>query len=413
MKSPLIFLAACLLIGCSCKKSEPQKAGEMKNVPLTQEQKSVIGKSNAFGFAFFQAMQPFAGADKNLMVSPLSISMALGMTRNGAAGSTLDSMTRVLGFEGLGESEINSSYQYIMETFSGLDPGVQVSVANSIWYRNTFTVEQSFTDVNKNYFSAIVTPLDFSDPGSVTTINNWVSAGTKNLIPKIVESIPADMVMYLINAVYFKGKWRHQFEKENTAPKPFRLADGSDVQTPSMLQQCDLPYFDGDGFEAVELPYNQGNFVMTILLPETGSSPAAVIATLSQGNWDTWSGNFATTDVVLQLPKFKYEYDEQAMIPILTAMGMGGAFDDQLADFTRINSNGGLYISEVKHKTYIETNEEGTEAAAVTSVGISVTSAGPGSTVYFTVDRPFVYFITEKSTGTILFIGTVVNPAVN
>ena len=410
MKPLILFLSVMLLFAMACKKNEPAKAGEMKQVPLTSSQKSVISESNAFGFAFYQAIQPFAPAGQNLMVSPLSISMALGMARNGAAGSTLDSMTRTLGCSGMADTAINGSYKYILSTFTGLDPSVKVMIANSIWYRNTFPVLPSFLSVSRDYFSASVTPLDFNDPASVPIINNWVSVKTNNLIPKIIENISPDMVMYLINAVYFKGSWRSQFDKSKTAPKPFTLADGSVIQAPAMIQQSHFNYFQGDGFQAVELPYNQGNYNMIVLLPSAGSSPSFVASQLSQEKWLQWSKNFASTDVVMQLPKFKYGYDEQSMLPILKAMGMGIAFDDQRADFTRINANGGLYISEVKHKTFIETNEEGTEAAAVTSVGISTTSAGPGGTVYFTVDRPFLYFISEKATGTILFIGTVMNP---
>ena len=287
---------------------------------------------------------------------------------------------------------------------------MKLAIANSIWYRNTFTVEQPFIDLNRKYFSAEVTAVDFTSPEAVTAINNWVSANTNNLIPRIVENIPEQMVMYLINAVYFKGSWRYRFDESKTEPMPFWPAGASMVEVPTMVQQEDLRYLDGDGFQAVELPYNQGNFTMTVLLPDPGSSPGALIRRLSQENWENWSSNFIQTEVHLSLPKFKYEYEEKAMIEAMAKMGMGIAFDEQRADFTRINRNGDLYISEIKHKTYIETNEEGTEAAAVTSVGVGVTSVGPTGPVYFVVDRPFVYFISEKSTGTMLFMGTVRQP---
>ena len=410
MKAFILFFAVFFLLGVSCKNNETPTPGEIMQVPLTQTQKQLISSNNAFGFEFFKTIQQFADTTRNLMVSPLSVSMALGMTRNGAAGGTLDSMTRTLGFTGLTGNEINESCQFILKTFTTLDPKVELSIANSIWYKNTFPVEQEFILTNQNYFEASVTPLDFTDPESVTTINKWVSDKTNNLIPKIIESIPENMVMYLINAVYFKGIWKYQFDKNKTAPRTFYLADGTTVQAPAMMLQGDILYYKGLDFSAVDLPYNQGNFTMTVLLPDSGYSPGNLVNRLSQENWILWSGNFIKTDVVLQLPKFKYEYDEKKMVPVLTKMGMGVAFDPENADFTRINVNGELFISEVRHKTYIETNEEGTEAAAVTSVGITTTSAGPGNTVYFYVNRPFVYFISEKSTGTLLFIGTVMNP---
>jgi serine protease inhibitor len=395
----------------SCKKEKTDNTpGEFKQVNLTEKQKQLINTSNAFGFEFFKKVNEISGSSANMMVSPLSVSMALGMTRNGAANGTLEAMTNALGFAGMSDTEINESYKYIIETFAGLDPKVKLQIANSIWYHNTFSVEQAFIQTNQQYFDASVTPLDFSSPTAVQLINAWVNEKTNTLIPKIIDEIPGGTVMYLVNAVYFKGQWRNQFDKGNTQKKPFRLADGTEIQAESMIQHETHPFYQGSGFIAIELPYNQGNYVMSILLPDAGKTVDDVISSLSQENWNTWSGQFANRDIQLQLPKFKYEYNEKQMKPILSDMGIGVAFDPDNADFTRINSDGGLYISKVIHKTYIENNEEGTEAAAVTAVEVGVTSAGPDQTYYFTIDRPFVYFIQEKSTGTILFIGTVMNP---
>jgi len=395
----------------SCKKEKTDNTpGEFKQVNLTEKQKHLINTSNSFGFDFFKKVNEISGSDKNLMVSPLSVSMALGMTRNGAAGSTLEAMTNTLGFAGMSETEINESYKYIIETFNGLDPKVKLQIANSIWYHKTFSVEQPFVLANQQYFNASVTSLDFSSPTAADIINEWVNEKTNQLIPKIIDQIPGDAVMYLVNAVYFKGQWRYQFEKGKTVQKPFHIYDGTEVQVPTMTQHEKHPFYKGPGFAAIELPYNQGNYVMSVLLPDEGKTVNDVVAQLSQANWNTWSGQFSEKDIQLQLPKFKYQYYENQMKPILSDMGMGVAFDSDKADFTRINANGGLYISRVMHKTYIETNEEGTEAAAVTAVEVGVTSVGPDQPYYFTIDRPFVYFIREKSTGTILFIGTVMNP---
>ncbi len=406
--SMLILTFSFLTISCSKEKTDTP--GEFKQVNLTEKQKQLINTSNAFGFEFFKKVNGISGSDANMMVSPLSVSMALGMTRNGAAGSTLEAMTNTLGFAGMSDTEINESYKYIIEIFAGLDPKVKLQIANSIWYHNTFSVEQPFVLANQQYFNASVTPLDFSGPTAVNTINNWVNEKTNKLIPKIIDQIPGEAVMYLVNAVYFKGLWRFQFDKAKTLQKPFYLSDGTEVQAPAMSQHETLPYFNGSGFEAIELPYNQGNFTMTVILPEAGKNVNDIIPLLSQENWNSWSALFLNRDVQLQLPKFKYEYEEKQMKPILSDMGMGVAFDPNNADFTRINSDGGLYISRVLHKTYIATDEEGTEAAAVTAVEVGVTSVGPDQPYYFTIDRPFIYFIQEKSTGTILFIGTVMNP---
>ena len=409
----LILLLFFALLSPACEKKD-NKPTDMKPVDLTEKQKALISESNAFGFEFFKKITSASGVNNNMMVSPLSVNMALGMTRNGAVSSTLKAMTDVLGFGQMSDLEINSSYKYLLETFSALDPKVKVAIANSIWCRNTFSVEPAFIETNKTYFDAEVTPLNFSDPASVKTINNWVSSKTNNLIPKIIEAIPSEVVMYLINAVYFKGQWKYQFETKNTENRNFTLASGETIQAESMLTRADLNYYAGDGFEAVEMPYNQGNYTMTVILPAKNSSVAQTVNKLSQEQYNNWLKNFVSTDIQIQLPKFKFSYDEKAMIPVLTAMGMGVAFDPIHADFTRINADGNLYISEVKHKTFIETNEEGTEAAAVTSVAVGVTSIGPGyQPRNFVVDRPFLFFINEKATGTILFIGVVSNPLNN
>jgi len=412
MKRFLVIIALVITAGFafSCSKEKTDTITSFTPVNLSADQKQLVVQSNAFGFEFFKKVNEISGSNTNMMVSPLSVSMALGMARNGAAGTTLDAMNSTLGFAGMSDEQVNESYQHIIGTFTSLDPKVKMQIANSTWYRNGFEVEPAFISANRQYFNSEVTALDFADPASVNTINGWVSDKTNKLIPTILDQIPADAVMYLVNAVYFKGQWKYQFETANTAQKPFILPNGTVVQAPSMNQHATFQYFKGTGFEAIELPYNQGNFVMSVLLPDAGKSVGDIIPLLSQENWNTWSKQFADRDIKLQLPKFKYAYEEKEMKPILSGMGMGVAFDADQADFTRINPEGGLYISRVLHKSYIATDEEGTEAAAVTAVEIGVTSAGPDQVYHFTVNRPFIYFIQEKSTGTILFIGTVMNP---
>lgn len=411
MKKTVSILTLTMLsfVNIGCEKGKSQATDEMKPVALTSKQKQVITGSNAFGFDFFSKVNELSGSDANLMVSPLSVSMALGMTRNGAANKTLEAMTDALGFAGMTDTEINDSYKYIVETFATLDPKVKLQIANSIWYREGFTVEPSFIKTNQTYFNAEVSSLNFSSASAVDIINDWVKEKTNELIPEILDEIPSDAVMYLVNAVYFKGQWKYKFDKEKTVPKTFTLANASKVQVPSMIQHGTYNYFKAADFEAVELPYNQGNYTMTVLLPNYNKNVGGVISQLTQANWETWNQQFKETDIQLQLPRFKYKYKEENMKPILTALGMGVAFTEN-ADFARINPDADLLISRVLHNTFIETNEEGSETAAVTVVEIKETSAGPEEPHYFTVDRPFVYFISEKSTGTILFIGTVMNP---
>jgi len=412
MKPLQIIIMFIMITGLSsaCKKDSARETPGMKQVQLTEKQKQLINDNNAFGFEFFRKVNEYSPGNANLMVSPLSVSMALGMTRNGAMGTTLDGMNQALGFGSLTEQEINESYKYILETFTGLDPNVKLSIANSIWYRNTFTVEQPFITTNQQYFNASVAPLDFTNPASAGTINSWVSEKTNKLIPRIIDAIPENAVMYLINAVYFKGQWKYKFEAANTKPKTFYLANNTQTEVNSMQQRATYPYLQRPGFRAVEMPYSQGNFTMTVILPDADKTVNDVISQLTLENWTSWSLQFTDTDIELQVPKFRYEYAEKQMKSILSAMGMSVAFDPDNADFSGINSDGGLYISDVKHKTFIETNEEGTEAAAITSVEVGTTSVGIDEPVHMNIDRPFVYFIQEKSSGTILFIGTVMNP---
>lgn len=402
------FLLCSFVLLVSCQK-ESTPSAEIKPVPLTEKQQAVVQQSNSFGFEFFKKAYSYSGCEKNFMVSPLSVSMAFGMARNGASNQTLEQMTEALGMSGMTDQEVNSSYKYILETFSNLDPKVRLSIANSIWYRNTFSVEQDFLSTNHDYFQAELEALDFNDPGSVDVINNWVSNKTNALIPKIISSISADMVMYLINAVYFKGQWKYNFEKSNTRDDVFMMEDGSTVSTPFMSQKASFKYYSNELFKGIELPYNQGNYNMVVLLPESGKGVNDVITGLSQENWKTWYRKFGNAEVSLKLPKFKFAYEEKKMVPVMAEMGMPDAFNPDLADFSRIHAGGGIYISEVKHKTFIETNEEGTEAAAVTSIGFETTSVGPKE-LEFIADKPFVFFIHEKQSGCILFIGTVMNP---
>lgn len=411
MKALRVFLAVLILFPLlSCEKSK--KVGdEFKPVNLSEKQRMLIASSNEFGFEFYKKVVLQADNNSNFMVSPLSISMALGMTRIGAANATLDSMNKTLFVSGLSETEINEAYKSIIETFSTLDPDVDMQIANSMWYKQGFDVNPDFLNTNRTYFNAEITNLDFANPESVITINNWVDKKTNHLIQKIVDQIPAEAVMYLINAIYYKGQWKYQFEPKDTKDLDF-FVNGSAIKVPTMRQQADLNYFKGENFEAVEIPYNQGNFNCTVLLPDVGKTVLDISPQLSFSNWSDWNDQFKMHVVNLEIPKFKYEYEEKNIEPVLTDMGMGIAFDENLADFSRINPDHQLFISKIKHKTFIETNEEGTEAAAATSVEVGTTSVNPNEPqpLYVQINRPFIYLITEKSSRTILFIGVVRNP---
>ena len=344
------------------------------------------------------------------MISPLSVSLALAMTYNGADGDTKEAMKKTLELYGLTVDEINENYKILIDALASVDPKVLMSIANSIWYRQTFEVEQDFINVNENYFNAEVSPLDFNDPDAVTTINNWVAGKTKNKITEILDAIPADAVMYLINAIYFKGIWKYEFDESDTEEKPFYLSDGTTKDVPMMIQEASFNYLSNDILQAVEMPYGAGNYSMIILLPQYNKSLDDIIDQLSNENWNKWLSEFYEAEKLqIHLPKFKFEYKNQ-LNDELKNMDMGIAFDPEYADFSKINSTWQLFISRVIHKSFIEVNEEGTEAAAVTLVEMNYTSFGGETGIHFYVNQPFIFAIKEKYTNTIIFMGKVMEP---
>jgi serpin B len=261
---------------------------------------------------------------------------------------------------------------------------------------------------NKKYYSAEISSLDFNSPDAVKTINNWVAAKTQNKIQNIIEEIKPSQVMFLLNAIYFKGAWQKEFNTKSTSDLPFYPENGKSIQVPTMQRLDTVPYMSNEVFSAIKLNYGKGNYNMYIFLPNQGKTISDFIKNLNKANWESWIKNFKTTNSVdIRFPKLKYAYDIK-LNDALTSMGMGVAFTGA-ADFRGINRDGGLYIDYVRHKTFIELNEEGTEAAAVTIVAIDKMSAGPQK-IPFYLNQPFIYAITEKDTGTILFIGSVKNP---
>ena len=409
MKPIRIFpiVLAVTLAACSRDMSiEPQQVVVR---PLSADEMAVNRSAMDFGFELLDKLQ--AGAPyENIFISPLSISMALAMTLNGADGETYAAMAKTLRAAGLAEQARNEAYKSLIELLTTIDRRVQMEIANAVWIRQGFDVEPVFIAANQDYFSAMVKSLDFAGPAALLTINGWCKDKTHGKISQILDAIPGEAVMYLMNAVYFKGYWLYQFDKEMTHDREFYTSPTITLPCKMMIQTNDrFRYFADDAMQAIDLPYGNGQFSMTILLPSYDNSPQRLIADLNAQNMAELQNRFRTQRGTLELPKFKLEYRQQ-LNNALAAMGMGVAFTDR-ADFTRINKNGNLLISEVLHKTFVQVDEEGTEAAAVTSVGIALTSVGPAQDEFrMVVDRPFLFFIREKSTGTILFLGVVHKP---
>jgi serpin B len=363
----------------------------------------VIDAANAFGFNLLRELAA-DDPEQNLFISPLSASMALGMTLNGAAGNTYDGMLEALALQGLGQEEINLTYDSLIELLDGLDPAVTFQLANSVWAREGFPVLPDFLQRVQDHFDATAESVDFSDPATLDRVNDWVKEGTGGKIEKMFDSFPGNLVMILLNAIYFKGDWTDAFDRDRTQDGVFTLADGSTKTAKLMHRRADLLYLDDADFQAVELPYGGGAYAMTVVLPRHGVRLAEVVAELDAPTWSAWTDALAEQDLTLDLPRFTVEWEEK-LNEVLIRLGMEDAFDPGRADFTRLTARGGIWVDEVKQKTFVEVNEEGTEAAAATSVSM-VDSAPPG----VRVDRPFLVAIRERLSGTILFLGAIYDP---
>ncbi len=401
----ILIINVILFICSSCSK---ESLGIKKNsADFTQTQEQIFNSSNTFGLYLLHDLIDSTQSSENIFISPLSISLALTMTYNGAAGQTAIDMQKTLGYEGMSKEDINKTCKELINIILNLDPKVVMEIANSIWYRNSFTVKPDFINLNKDYFNAEVHPADFNSSETVNLMNDWVKNKTHEKIDKIIDQIDPDAIMYLINAIYFKGTWKYRFETKNTKKESFYLADGNTFDTDFMVQQDTFKYMSNDLLSAVELPYGDGKFSMVIMLPQTKKTYLDVIQNLNATNWDSWNSAMKPQDVQIHLPKFKFSYEKE-LNKNLDRMGMGIAFGDQ-ADFSNI-SDAGLFISFVLHKSFVEVNEEGTEAAAVTIVGIVGTSnMGPTYKIMY-VNKPFVFAIKENTTNSILFIGLVKQP---
>lgn len=409
----MMFLASLTMLVMACNSNDAEKPDDsayQQKIFLNEKAAVVVDANNAFGFKLFNKINEDTPADNNIVISPLSVSMALGMTMNGANGNTRTAMENTLELQGSTAEAINESYQTLIQALTTVDPDVTMEIPNSIWHRNDFEVIQGFIDVNQDCFFAEVNPLNFSDPASVDIINNWVAESTHDKITTILDQIDPGAVMFLINAVYFKGTWNYEFDEQYTEPATFYLSDGTTKQVDMMKQEATLHYSSNELFEAVDLYYGSGNFSMVIMLPKGSNGPDDIITQMNEETWNTWMNSFSEFNIQLSLPKFKIDYNKQ-LNEALMQLGMGIAFDPTGADFSNINAFYELFIGFVQHKTYIDVNEEGTEAAAVTIVGMYTTDVGEGNPPYsFVVNKPFLFAIKEQDTDAVLFLGKVMEP---
>lgn len=411
----LFFMGSCEKGNGVTEKTEPIE------IILTSAQTKVADNGNTVAFTYLaniSEQEALENKRKNVMISPFSLNLAMAMCWNGADGQTKEQIKNTLGFVGNTDDDVNSFFKKMIETLPKTDPSVKLSIANSIWQHKDFAVLESFMDTNKKWFNASVQSLDFRNGNSVNIINDWCSNNTNGMIKKIIDEIKPNEVLFLINALYFKAPWKNEFKTEKTTMQPFHLRDGSSKNVSTMNQEITCQYSEGTRYRAATLPYGNEAFNMTFILPNDGYLPEDLFTLLepissTTNVWSTIINNKSLNKLDIYLPKFKFEYEIE-FNDILKKMGITDAFSASLANFSRIAQiqppYNNLVISKVIQKTAIEVNEKGSEAAAVTSVGIGVTSVGPNKNE-FRVNRPFIFVISEKHTSTILFAGKVEIPS--
>jgi len=415
MRRTYIFLAALLLLalipgavlfaGGSVADTAPRvpTEAEINSDELARSiDPNLIDANTRFAFELLQELIS-EDRGKNVFFSPLSILLALAMTYNGAAGDTKLAMAEALEFSQFDLEQLNRGFNDLMVGIVNADQQVEVSIANSIWYRLGYDVKEDFIDRNARYYSAEVRELDFSDPQAADTMNNWIDQATKGKIEKMFDSIPPETKMYLINAIYFKGDWTHQFSESATQDGEFILETGSKKMVPMMHLEENFRHAQAENLGILRLPYGREKLAMYILLPDEGEDLDEITSQLNEVSWNRLRRDLEDKEVTLTMPKYRIEYGVKILNDVLTKMGMGAAF---AGGFSGINPK--LFISRVMHKAVIDVNEKGSEAAAATVVDMA--ESIPPEPVEFIVDRPFLFAISDDRTGSILFLGKVAEP---
>jgi len=397
MKRLVVFSIALVLILANCQKSEVLSSEIKIDAAFST-------KTSNFAFDFWKTFQKNESIDKNYFISPLSLHIALGMLLNGADTQTKTEIQKVLGFENENMDSINSTYLELIEKLPEVDPKVINTIANSVWQEKSFLPEKDFINTLESQFKARLYVESFSSPATLTKINQWASDNTNGKIKKILEEISPSQVMFLVNALYFKGDWTNQFDAKTTRKADFFGTKGTTVV--SMMNKNEkLKYVDMPDYQLVELPYGNEKYVMHVLLPKK-LSVEETVKNLDNEKWKAALSKLTSTKIILELPKFTIEYSKK-LNEILIQMGMKKAFTNE-ADLSKIVKPAGrLRVDFVKQDTYVAVDEKGTEAAAVTTIGIEVTSLP----VYPEVicNKPFAFMISEKTSNTILYLGKVSN----
>lgn len=410
VKKWVLGLAVCNLLLAACTKTGLNNSPAIVTPVILPDGSSAITNSmNDFAFDFFRSTLSNDNASSNKLISPLSVYIALSMVYNGADNATKDSIAHALRLVASDIKKLNDVCKILIEELPGIDNKVKLSIANSIWYNTNGPqpIPGFLTTINQSYHSA-VKPVDFlNSTTALDQINNWVADNTNQKIKKILDQQDPNSLMYLVNAIYFKGVWKNKFEVSNTINEDFHTPEGNTVPTPFMVQENTIHYARNNNLQMAELPYSAGAYNMYILLPNENVNLTETVASINATAFQQLLSDTQSVKLSIHLPKWKSSYKVSSLRPELAAMGMDIAFTDK-ADFTKMY-NSPVQITKSIHQTFIEVNEEGTEAAAATVIEVGVTSIMPAPVLK--INRPFIYVIAEKSTGTILFTGVVNNPA--
>jgi serpin B len=404
---PIVFLSGLCLCHTSCRKTSLSSGPDSaKAIVLPAGGPGVMDAENQFAIDIFKAVLSQDTVSHNIMISPFSLFMALGMTDNGAAGATLDSINVALRLGVSSLNDLNGTATALISQMPNADPEVTMAIANSIWYNQGLTPLPAFQQTVQSSYNAKIEGLNFPDPSSLTTVNQWVATQTRQMIKNLLSSLTGPIV--LVNAIYFKGDWSYGFTPDSTRDFPFVPGNGITESAPLMYLdgKALIPYYSNDSLTIINLPYGGKGFSMLALMPGTQTNIRSLSAALNPGSLAAWESKMGSGNIPFRFPKFGFDYGILNMYAELKMMGMNLAFQPT-ADFTRMYSKS-TSLSQVVHKTAIQVDETGATAAAATGITTISATLGPTPPVYF--DHPFLFVIQEKTSGAILFIGVLNDP---
>ena len=433
MKKLLFTTAAivsCSIIMFSCSSSEIEggeykeivnMVAEVKPINLTEEQRTFRDDNNGFSFKFLKKVNEADKKGNSFIYSPLGITYVLSMVNDAATGTTEQEIEQTLGFHEGGIQAVNEYCKNLIDNLPKADTDANLNIANAIFLNKDYTLNPQFVQDMDYYYNAKAEALDFKSSKTLKRINDWCNDKTKGMIPNILEKLNPDAVTYLLNAIYFKADWTNKFDPKNTKNETFTTETGT-TQIPMMQQDVYISYVKNEIYSAVKIPYGNGLWNMTVMLPEGNNTTDDIINHLSAAGFSndvenfcaTKGGIFRTYEVDLKMPRYETSSDtddlEDGLISVLQDMGIHLAFDSNWAEIPNM-ANTNVFISKMRQKAKIEVNEEGTKAAAVTVAEMAVTAVEPGieqskpQKATFHANRPFVYVIREASSGVILFVG--------